>query len=49
MEHAISSIDIALWDLFGKITTQPVARLLGASSVTASNPMARSYLITPMR
>jgi D-galactarolactone cycloisomerase len=27
--HAISGIDIALWDLFGKATGQPVARLLG--------------------
>src|SRR6478735_4227216 len=29
VEHAISGIDIALWDLFGKICKQPVARLLG--------------------
>ena len=29
VEHAISGIDIALWDLFGKISDQPVARLLG--------------------
>jgi D-galactarolactone cycloisomerase len=29
VEHAISGIDIALWDLFGKLTGQPVARLLG--------------------
>lgn len=29
VEHAISGIDIALWDLFGQITRQPVARLLG--------------------
>jgi L-alanine-DL-glutamate epimerase-like enolase superfamily enzyme len=29
VEHAISGIDIALWDLFGKVTGQPVARLLG--------------------
>jgi D-galactarolactone cycloisomerase len=29
VEHAISGIDIALWDLFGKITNQPIARLLG--------------------
>ncbi|MGM0400998.1 MAG: mandelate racemase/muconate lactonizing enzyme family protein [Chloroflexota bacterium] len=27
--HAISGINIALWDLFGKITGQPVGRLLG--------------------
>src|SRR5581483_2062180 len=27
--HAISGIDIALWDIFGKATRQPVGRLLG--------------------
>jgi L-alanine-DL-glutamate epimerase-like enolase superfamily enzyme len=27
--HAISGIDIALWDIFGQVTGQPVARLLG--------------------
>ena len=27
--HAISGIDIALWDLFGKVTAQPISRLLG--------------------
>src|SRR6478672_11558780 len=31
VEHAISGIDIALWDLFGKICNQPVARLLGGN------------------
>src|SRR5205809_2440080 len=31
VEHAISGIDIALWDLFGKICRQPVARLLGGN------------------
>lgn len=29
VEHAISGIDIALWDLFGKICGQSVSRLLG--------------------
>src|SRR5256714_11884214 len=29
VEHAISGIDIALWDILGKATNQPVARLLG--------------------
>jgi len=29
LEHVISGIDIALWDLFGKACDQPVARLLG--------------------
>jgi D-galactarolactone cycloisomerase len=27
--HAISGIDIALWDVLGKVTNQPVSRLLG--------------------
>ena len=27
--HTISGIDIALWDLFGQITGQPISRLLG--------------------
>jgi L-alanine-DL-glutamate epimerase-like enolase superfamily enzyme len=31
VEHAISGIDIALWDLFGKICRQPVSRLLGGN------------------
>ncbi len=31
VEHAISGIDIALWDIFGKITKQPVSRLLGGN------------------
>jgi L-alanine-DL-glutamate epimerase-like enolase superfamily enzyme len=29
VEHAISGLDLALWDLFGKVCNQPVARLLG--------------------
>ncbi len=29
VEHAISGLDIALWDLFGKACNQPVSRLLG--------------------
>ena len=31
VEHAISGIDIALWDLFGQVTQQPVSRLLGGN------------------
>jgi L-alanine-DL-glutamate epimerase-like enolase superfamily enzyme len=31
VEHAISGIDIALWDLFGRICNQPVSRLLGGN------------------
>lgn len=31
VEHAISGIDIALWDIFGKVCNQPVSRLLGGN------------------
>jgi L-alanine-DL-glutamate epimerase-like enolase superfamily enzyme len=31
VEHAISGIDIALWDLMGHICQQPVSRLLGGN------------------
>ena len=37
--YALSGIDIALWDLFGKITGQPVHRLLG----TAQNSVRAYY------
>jgi D-galactarolactone cycloisomerase len=38
VEHAISGIDIALWDLMGKICNQPVARLLGGFYRTRIKP-----------
>jgi len=31
VEHAISGLDLALWDLMGKICGQPVSRLLGGN------------------
>lgn len=31
VEHAISGIDIALWDIFGQACGQPVSRLLGGN------------------
>jgi len=31
VEHAISGIDIALWDIMGKVCGQPVSRLLGGN------------------
>src|SRR5437588_10846599 len=38
VEHAISGIDIALWDLMGKICNQPVCRLLGGCYRTRIKP-----------
>jgi L-alanine-DL-glutamate epimerase-like enolase superfamily enzyme len=38
VEHAISGIDIALWDLFGKVCKQPVSRLLGGNYRTKIKP-----------
>src|SRR5262249_33495262 len=31
VEHALSGIDIALWDLMGHVCNQPVSRLLGGN------------------
>lgn len=31
LTHTISGIDIALWDIFGQVTGQPVGRLLGGT------------------
>jgi D-galactarolactone cycloisomerase len=38
VEHAISGIDIALWDLLGKACGQPVSRLLGGDYRHAIKP-----------
>lgn len=38
VEHAISGIDIALWDLMGKACGQPVSRLLGGNYRQAVKP-----------
>jgi L-alanine-DL-glutamate epimerase-like enolase superfamily enzyme len=38
VEHAISGLDIALWDLMGKVCHQPVARLLGGYYRTRVKP-----------
>lgn len=40
VEHAISGIDIALWDLFGKICNQPISRLLGGNYRQRIRPYA---------
>lgn len=38
--HTISGIDIALWDLFGQVTGQPVGRLLGGCHRRKVRPYA---------
>ncbi len=38
VEHAISGIDIALWDLMGKACGQPVSRLLGGNYRSSIKP-----------
>lgn len=38
VEHAISGIDIALWDIMGKACNQPVSRLLGGNYRTRIKP-----------
>ena len=42
--YAISGVDIALWDLLGKIANQPVYRLLGASK-----PKVRAYFAPSLK
>ena len=37
--HTISGIDIALWDLLGQATGQPVGRLLGGGTGRVCGPM----------
>jgi D-galactarolactone cycloisomerase len=40
VEHAISGVDIALWDLMGKALGQPVSRLLGGNYRDRLKPYA---------
>lgn len=40
VEHTISGIDIALWDLYGKLLGQPVSRLLGGNYRDRVKPYA---------
>ena len=49
VEHVISGIDIALWDLFGKICNQPVSRLLGGNSRTRIKPYGSILFDEPAR
>lgn len=45
--YAVSGIDIALWDLLGKVSNQPVYRLLGASKSRVKAYYAPSLKPTP--
>ena len=47
--HAISGIDIALWDLLGKATGQPVGRLLGGRYRERVLPYASLLMREPER
>jgi D-galactarolactone cycloisomerase len=45
--HAISGIDIALWDILGKATNQPVGRLLGGRYRERVRPYASLLMTEP--
>ena len=45
--HTISGIDIALWDIFGKITGQPVGRLIGGRYKERVRPYASLLMDQP--
>src|SRR5688572_27936522 len=45
--HAISGIDIALWDILGKVTGQPVGRLLGGRYRNRVRPYASVLMEEP--
>jgi D-galactarolactone cycloisomerase len=45
--HTISGIDIALWDLLGKATGQPVGRLLGGRYRERVRPYASVLMLEP--
>ena len=45
--HAISGIDIAMWDILGKVTGQPVGRLLGGCYRNRVRPYASLLMCEP--
>jgi L-alanine-DL-glutamate epimerase-like enolase superfamily enzyme len=45
--HAISGIDIALWDILGKVTRQPISRLLGGRQREAIKPYGSLLMREP--
>jgi len=49
IEHTISGIDIALWDLMGKALNQPVSRLLGGNYRDRIKPYASILFDEPAK
>ena len=49
VEHAISGIDIALWDIMGKACNQPVSRLLGGNYRNRIKPYGSMLFDEPDR
>lgn len=47
--HAISGIDIALWDILGKVTRQPISRLLGGRHRETIRPYGSLLMDQPER
>ena len=47
--HAISGIDIALWDIFGKVTQQPISRLLGGRHRERIKPYGSLLMDEPVK
>jgi D-galactarolactone cycloisomerase len=47
LTHAISGIDIALWDIFGQATGQPIGRLLGGTYRTRVKAYASILMEEP--
>ena len=47
LEHTISGIDIALWDILGKVSGQPIGRLLGGRYRDRVQPYASLLMDDP--
>lgn len=45
--HAISGIDMALWDILGQVTRQPIWRLLGGKYRDRIQPYASMLMVEP--